>query len=109
MVKIYCDRCNKELIKHKDNPWHNELVEAANGDDIFFTVSAHDKVAPSNLYPTESDDNVHFNGSYIYRSPDLCQECMRIINDAIKTVWDGKELNLVRDLSWICDVAKKNS
>lgn len=92
MVKVYCDRCGKKL--NTDDPHYYPLGEAANGDDIFFTVAVYNKAAkrtydPENKKVRVVDDSPNF--VYDYNAPDLCPECMHVISDAVKTVWDGKK------------------
>ena len=82
MIKVYCDRCGGE-IKGYDGP-RSEIIEAANGDDILFTVEVHAKET--------GKDN------YLYNSPELCPVCMRTISDAIKKVWDGNYKGLRRSI-----------
>lgn len=99
MVKVYCDRCNKEL--NTNDPHYYPLGDAANGDDIFFTVTVYNKAA-KRTYDTKNkkvrvvDDSPNF--VYDYNAPYLCPECMRTINDAVKTVWDGKRMKTTREI-----------
>lgn len=91
MVKVYCDRCGKEL--NTNDPHYYPLGEAANGDDIFFAVSVYNKATKRTYDPRNGkvrtvDDSHNF--TYDYNAPDLCTDCMRVINEAVKTVWDGK-------------------
>lgn len=91
MVKVYCDRCGKKL--NTDDPYYYPLGDAANGDDIFFSVSVYNKsmrrtYASGNENVRAVDDSPNF--VYDYNAPDLCPECMREINEAVKTVWGGK-------------------
>lgn len=91
MVKVYCDRCGKEL--KTDDPYYYPLGDAANGDDIFFTISVNNRKStiyhPGNHKDVRVVDNLP-NFRYEYNAPDLCTDCMRVINNAVKTVWDGK-------------------
>ena len=92
MVKVYCDRCGKKL--NTDNPHYYPLGDAANGDNIFFAVSVYNKAtkrtyASGNENVRAVDDSPNF--VYDYNAPDLCTDCMRAINQAVKTVWDGKK------------------
>lgn len=96
MVKVYCDKCGKKL--NTDDPHYYPLGDAANGDDIFFTISMYNKsTRKRSIYDPENenvravDDPPHF--AYDYNAPDLCPECMREISNAVKSVWDGKEQN----------------
>lgn len=91
MVKVYCDRCGKEL--NTKDPHYYPLGAAANGDDIFFTVSMYNKAMKRSYdrrYKKVGVVNDSSDAVYDYNAPDLCPECMREINNAVKTVWDGK-------------------
>lgn len=92
MVEVYCDRCGKKL--NTDNPHYYPLGDAANGDDIFFSVSVYNKSTKRTYYPENGKvrtvDDPH-NFCYDYNAPDLCTDCMRAIDQAVKTVWDGKK------------------
>lgn len=91
MVKVYCDRCGKKL--NTDDQHYYPLVEAAKGEEIFFTISMHNRTMPPK-YDTWNDAIKPIDLSdirYDYNAPDLCPECMRVISDAVKTVWDGKK------------------
>lgn len=106
MVKIYCDRCGKEL--NTNDPHYYPLGDAANGDDIFFTVAMYNKAA-KRTYNYDSgnkkviavDDPPNF--VYDYNAPDLCPGCMREISNAVKTIWDGKSKVLTRTIYGVCD------
>lgn len=71
MVKLYCDRCGKEIEGFNERNYR-PIEEAANGEDTFFYIEIHSKPL-----------------GYNYHTPDLCVDCMRKINEAVKTVWDG--------------------
>ena len=91
MIKVYCDRCGKKL--NTNDPQYYPLRDAANGDDIFFAVSVYNKsikrtYESRNDKVREVDDSPNF--VYDYNAPDLCPECMRAINEPVKTIWDGK-------------------
>lgn len=97
MVKIYCDRCGKKL--NTDDPHYYPLGDAANGDDIFFTISMYSRYNKKTSEYNSGNKNVRLvddyspDFGYDYNAPDLCPECMRVISDAVKTVWDGKMQN----------------
>lgn len=110
MVKVYCDRCGKKL--NTDDPHYYPLGDAANGDDIFFTVSMYNKATrqkyeSGNKKVRAVDDPSDF--VYNYNAPDLCPECMRAINDAVKTVWDGKRPRTLSELYGMIDDENKTS
>ena len=107
MIKVYCDRCGKKL--NTDDPHYYPLGDAANGDDIFFTVSMYNKAIrqkyeSGNKKVRTVDDSPNF--VYDYNAPDLCPECMREISNAVKTVWDGKNKVMVREIYGACDDEK---
>lgn len=92
MVKVYCDRCGKKL--NTDDPKYYPLGDAANGDNIFFTISVYSRTNPTYDPGNKRVREVTWSDfRYDYNAPDLCPECMRAINDAVKTVWDGKTQN----------------
>lgn len=87
MIKVYCDRCGKE-VKYDDTYGARPVIEAAaNGDDILFTVEVH---ALSKEYNGPGN-------KYHYNRPELCPDCTREISNTIKTIWDGKYDGLRRD------------
>lgn len=88
MVKVYCDRCGKKL--NTDDPNYYPIGDAANGEDIFFTISMHNRKAPIHMDTGNKNVTIVDLPRYDYSTPDLCPECMRVINQAVKTVWDGK-------------------
>lgn len=90
MIKVYCDRCGKEL--NTNNSHYHPIENAANGDDIFFSVSVYTKFE-KRPYNGKPRIDLPADIKYDYNSPDLCPECMRAINNAVKTVWDGKSKN----------------
>lgn len=99
MVKVYCDRCGKKL--NTDDPHYYPLGDAANGDDIFFTISMYNRsmkrtYCSGNENVRAVDDSHNF--CYDYNAPDLCTDCMREINQAVKTVWDGKRIKTTREI-----------
>ena len=54
MIKVYCDKCGKE-VKYDDMYGARPVIEAAaNGDDILFTVEVHalskERKGPGNKY-----------------------------------------------------------
>ena len=97
MIKVFCDKCGKE-VKYDDEYGRRSVIEvAANGDDILFTVEVH---ALSKAY----DGPGH---SYHYNSPELCPDCMREISNTIKTVWDGKYAGLRRGYGPCCEPPRR--
>ena len=90
MNKVYCDICGKE-IEGFNKRRYNPIEDAANGDDKFFTVEVNSKYTYKPLRPIDDDENeaVDEKARYEYNTPDLCVDCMRKINEAVKTVWDG--------------------
>lgn len=113
MVKVYCDRCNKEL--NTNDPHYYPLGDAANGDDIFFTISRYTKFEKrpfnTNNRRVKPVGDAPADIRYDYTSPDLCPECMRVISDAVKTVWDGKNKVMVREIygAWESAAKEQNS
>lgn len=92
MIKVYCDKCGKE-VKYDDVYGERPAIQAAaNGDDILFTIDVHAR-------SKEHDDGGH---KYHYNRPELCPDCMREISNVIKTVWDGKYDGLRRDYNMLC-------
>lgn len=83
MVKLYCDRCGKEVERFNERRY-KPIDDAANGDDKFFVVDVFSKHTYERLRHKVGEEE-----RYEFNSPDLCVDCMRKINEAIKTVWDG--------------------
>ena len=102
MIKIYCDRCGKEVERFNERRC-NPIDDAANGDDTFFAIDVYSKHTYKRKRfvdygegNTRVVDGVGEEARYEFNSPDLCVDCMRAINNAVKTVWDGKSKVLVR-------------
>ena len=91
MVRLYCDRCGKEIEGFNKRNF-KPLDVAANGDDLFLSVELHYKHTydrPStDLEPTNDVPGKDYG--YYPEVPDLCVDCLRNINDVVKTVWDGR-------------------
>jgi predicted molibdopterin-dependent oxidoreductase YjgC len=107
MIKVYCDRCGKKL--NTNDPHYYPLRDAANGDDIFFAISVYNKsikrtYESRNDKAREVDDSPNF--VYDYNAPDLCTECMRAINEAVKAVWDGKKPKTLGEIYGMVDDKK---
>lgn len=95
MVKLYCDRCGKEVERFNERRY-KPIEDAANGEDTFFVVDVYSKYTYDHLRPvnygddcTRVVDKVGEEIRYDFDSPDLCIDCMREINNAVKTVWNG--------------------
>ena len=90
MVKLYCDRCGKEIEGFNERNF-KPLDVAANGDDLFFSVDIHHKHVYDSVRPDleGTKDVPGKDYGYHYDVPDLCVDCLRKINDVVKTVWDG--------------------
>jgi len=95
MIKLYCDRCGKEIERFNERRYE-PIVDAANGEDTFFAINIYSKHTYKPLHPLYGDCNTGVDDDeavdkarYELNTPDLCIDCMRKINEAVKTVWDG--------------------
>lgn len=91
MVKVYCDRCGAPLTKLNDIGYY-PVKDAADDADIFFTIAVNKKETYPRVNPAHMpvvEEPLRPGVRYNYENPDLCIDCMREINEAVKAVWDG--------------------
>jgi len=100
MIKVYCDRCGKEVERFGERR-NKPIDDAANGEDTFFAIDIYSKHTyerrgPVNNYGdtnTRVVDKVGKYERYEFETPDLCIDCMKEIDKAVKSVWDGVHMH----------------